>query len=100
MIAVKAVRLAELLKNEGHEVLLGIDGIRHVLQAEWHMVQLLSKDQNKIPGELAFRGPRLPPISVLNQIYSQCIDNSTRGGKGSLSAILTSDNKSGDELTP
>jgi len=28
------------------------------------------------------------------------MDNNVRGGKGSLSAILTADNKLGDELTP
>jgi hypothetical protein len=33
MLAVKAIRLAEMLMKEGEEVLLGIDGIRNILQA-------------------------------------------------------------------
>lgn len=66
MLAVKAIYLGELLMKAGQEVLLTIDGIRNVLQAEWHMVKLLSNTANHSPGEFAFRSPRLPPISVLN----------------------------------
>lgn len=84
----------------GQDVLLTIDGIRHVLQAEWHMVQLLSNTLTRLPGELAFRSPRLPPIAVLNQIYANSMDNCVRSSKGSFSSILTNDKVSGDELTP
>ena len=53
------------------------------------MVQLLNNVINRAPGELAFRAPRLPPISVLNHLYAHCTDNAVREGNGSLSAILT-----------
>jgi hypothetical protein len=50
MLAVKAIYLGEMLMKAGQEVLLTVDGIRHVLQAEWHMVQLLSNPVNRLPG--------------------------------------------------
>ena len=43
MLAAKAVYLAELLMKAEENVLLVFDGFRHILQAEWHMVQLLNK---------------------------------------------------------
>ena len=66
MQAVKAINLSKILESRGENVLLVIDGIRNILQAEWHMTQLLS-NKNKIGiGEFAFRSPQLPPISILN----------------------------------
>ena len=50
MLAAKAIKMAELLKSSGQDVLLTIDGVRHILQAEWHMMQILSNPFNKLPG--------------------------------------------------
>jgi hypothetical protein len=100
MLAVKAIHLADLLRRSGEDVLLSIDGIRHVLQAEWHMVQLLSNVVSRVSGEMSFRAPRLPPISILNQIYSNCTNGGSKKEKGSFTAIVTTDNKTNDELMP
>ena len=50
MLAAKVTRLAELLSKQGEDVLLTIDGIRHILQAEWHMVQIMNNTINKARG--------------------------------------------------
>ena len=100
MLAAKVTRLAELLSKQGEDVLLTIDGIRHILQAEWHMVQIMNNTINKARGQLSFQAPRLPPISTLNEVYSACSKRNEKKKKGSLSAIITTDNNNIDELVP
>ena len=50
MLTAKVIHLAELLKKSGRDVLLTIDGVRHILQAEWHMMQIMSNPLNKVAG--------------------------------------------------
>lgn len=42
MLAIKTIYLAKLLSKDGWNVLLGIDNFKNLLQAEWHMLQLLT----------------------------------------------------------
>ena len=41
MLAAKAISLATRLSEQKRNVLIGLDGYRHLLQAEWHMMQLM-----------------------------------------------------------
>ena len=45
MLAAKAIHLATLLSKAQKDTLLVFDGFRHILQAEWHMVQLLNNSK-------------------------------------------------------
>jgi len=50
MLTAKVIHLAETLKSSGRDVLLTIDGVKHILQAEWHMMQILNNPLSKVPG--------------------------------------------------
>lgn len=50
MLTAKVIHLAETLKSLGRDVLLTIDGVKHILQAEWHMMQILNNPLSKVPG--------------------------------------------------
>jgi hypothetical protein len=50
MLAVKAIHLSKMLSKEGWNVLLALDNFKSLLQAEWHMLQLLSNINHKKSG--------------------------------------------------
>lgn len=67
MLALKAIRLANLLRKDGKQVLIGLDNYKQVLQAEWHMLQMLSNTALRQPGQMInYTAPKLAPISLLN----------------------------------
>lgn len=79
MQAVKTINLANNLKRAGRNVLLGIDNFKDILQAEWHMLQLLqgsNLDIKKKAGDtINYNSLKLSPISILNEVYSGCVDH-------------------------
>lgn len=86
-------------------MLLALDNFKNVLQAEWHMLQLLNNTNNKRPGEfISYSAPKISPISLINEVYASCNDFSrSRGkvGEGSLTAILLTESQAkGDDLMP
>jgi hypothetical protein len=105
MLALKTIHLARNLSREGWNVLLGLDNFKSVLQAEWHMLQLLNNAQKRRSGEfISYSAPKIAPISLINEVYANCNDFKRSKGKqseGSLTAVLATDSTGkSDDLTP
>lgn len=92
MLAVKVIHLGKQLSKEGWDVLLGIDNFKSLLQAEWHMLQLLTNTNKRNPAEfINYTAPKIAPISILNEIYASCNDyqrNKSKRSTGSLTSVL------------
>jgi hypothetical protein len=50
MLAVKTIHLAKILSKQDWNVLIGLDNFKNVLQAEWHMLQLLNNTNTRKAG--------------------------------------------------
>lgn len=76
MLTLKTIVLANNLKNAGFDVLLAIDNFKFILNAEWHLLQLLqggNKVENKKFGDsINYNSLKIAPLSILNEIYSNC----------------------------
>ena len=56
-------------------MLLGLDNFKNVLQAEWHMLQLLNNTKLRKSGEfISYNAPKIAPISLINEVYDACND--------------------------
>lgn len=92
MLAVKVIHLAKQLSKEGWNVLLGVDNFKSLLQAEWHMLQLLTNTNRRNSGEfINYTAPKIAPISILNEIYASCNDfqrNKSKKSNGSFTSVL------------
>ncbi|CAM6006538.1 unnamed protein product [Sphagnum balticum] len=96
-LALKSVTLAESLRQAGYHVILGIDDYRGILQAEWHLLQLLqnSPDQRRLGEPIRASTPKVAPLSPINELYSKC-DPGGRG-KGSLTGVVASEGDTGKD---
>lgn len=88
-------------------VLLIIDNLSDIMLREWNLLQSIkfnskSADSSKL---FQYNTLKISPISILNEIYSNCEDNNSRfqtvNGdrsfqKGSLTSILISENENNE----
>jgi hypothetical protein len=86
-------------------VLLAVDNFKSVLQAEWHMLQLLNNTNLRKSGEfISYNAPKIAPISLINEVYAACNDfqrNKVKRSAGSLTAVLiTESSGKSDDLVP
>ena len=74
---------------------LGIDGYRGILNAEWHLMQLLGQGATgrTITDQ---RTPSLAPISLLNTLHAEC----GRTKQGSLTGVVVTEPEGEDQLLP
>lgn len=104
MLALKTIHLAQTLSKKNVNVVLGFDNFKNVLQAQWHLLQLLSSLRTRKSTDfINYNAPKILPVSLLNEIYSSCIDKKRMKGSkgdGSFSAILVTQNSTKDELMP
>lgn len=72
--------------------MLGVDNFKSLLQAEWHMLQLLTNTSKRTTGEfINYTAPKIAPISILNEIYANCNDfqrNKAKKSTGSFTSVL------------
>lgn len=91
MLALKTIHLAKLLSKQGLNVLVGLDNFKNILQAEWHMLQLLNNINTKKSGDfISYTAPKISPVSIINELYANCNDFERNKGKqkGSLTAVI------------
>lgn len=89
MLAVKVIRLAKRLKEEGKNVMLVVDNIQEILANEWTVLQNL-----KLP---------VSTFSLLNELYSICSDGSLQSSdpkkkNGSITAITITSSQDQDVI--
>ena len=99
MLALKAIHLCNKLKNSGYDVLFATDNFKNILMGEWNMLQVLQGNINNSKvkshsGTINYNAMKISPISILNEIYSSCIDEKfnkriiTNKVEGSLTSII------------
>ena len=104
MLALKAIKLSCELKKKGLNVLLIIDNFSDIMYREWNMLQSIKFDSKVVDSSKIFQSNtlKIPPVSIMNETYSSCEDNSTdknkRRGKerGSLTSIIISEKENSE----
>jgi hypothetical protein len=104
MLALKAIKLSCELKKKGLNVLLIIDNFSDIMYREWNMLQSIKFDSKVVDSSKIFQYNtlKIPPVSIMNEIYSSCEDNSAdknkRRGKerGSLTSIIISEKENSE----
>jgi hypothetical protein len=96
-LTLKAVNTCIELKKQGRNVLLVIDNLKDIMMREWSLLQTIKFNSKTADSSKSFQYNtlKISPISILNEIYSNCGDETRRTKpSGSLSAILISEPES------
>ncbi len=74
MLALKAIHLSKELKNRNFNVLLILDNFNDIMLREWNLLQSIKFNAKMADSSKLFQynSLKVPPISILNEIYSNC----------------------------
>lgn len=102
MLTLKAINLSKELKRKGVDVLLIVDNLSDIMMREWSLLQSIKFNAKSVDSSKLFQYNtlKISPVSLLNEIYSECEDNNSSLKKntndskkrGSLSSILITQN--------
>lgn len=78
MLTLKAIHVANQLQSRGFDVLLILDNLNDIMLREWSLLQSIkfNSKSNDSSALFQYNSLKIPPISILNEIYSNCQDRS------------------------